>query len=199
MTFLRAFAVISVCLITFASGAKAGDAEGTVSQYHNQLQTAIADPSNDDDQSLFDALAPVMDVAFDFETMTKTIVGRQWAKADLDTQSRLLAAFRRVSIATYADQFSDLKQGEFEIVSSRDGPRGLKLVDSRLKTPDDNVSLVYVLRNKNGAWRIIDVLLDGGISELAVRASEYSNILKNSGPEGLIASLNKQSKDLLAN
>lgn len=181
------------------SGAKAEDAEGTVSKYHLQLQAAIADPNNVSDQSLYNALAPVMDIAFDFETMMKTIMGRRWAEANADTQSRLLAAFRRVSIATYADQFAGLKQGNFEIIGPRDGPRGLKLVESRLNTANERVSLVYVLRIKDDAWRIIDVLLDGGISELAVRASEYSSILKNSGPEGLVTSLNEQSKGLLAN
>jgi len=195
----RPIIVVCICLLTFMSGAKAEDAEGTVSKYHLQLQAAIADPNNVSDQSLYNALAPVMDIAFDFETMMKTIMGRRWAEANADTQSRLLAAFRRVSIATYADQFAGLKQGNFEIIGPRDGPRGLKLVESRLNTANERVSLVYVLRIKDDAWRIIDVLLDGGISELAVRASEYSSILKNSGPEGLVTSLNEQSKGLLAN
>ena len=199
MAHFRPIIVVCICLLTFMSGAKAEDAEGTVSKYHLQLQAAIADPNNVSDQSLYNALAPVMDIAFDFETMMKTIMGRRWAEANADTQSRLLAAFRRVSIATYADQFAGLKQGNFEIIGPRDGPRGLKLVESRLNTANERVSLVYVLRIKDDAWRIIDVLLDGGISELAVRASEYSSILKNSGPEGLVTSLNEQSKGLLAN
>ncbi len=199
VTLLRNMISIVFCLSLISVAASASDAETTVSTYHSRLLDALADPQNVTDKSRFDALAPAMDEAFDFETMTKTITGRNWTQASEATQSDLLAAFRQVSIAIYADQFADLKQGTFLVSGTRNGPRGLKLVDSTLKTPTENVSLIYVLRKKDGAWRIIDVLLDGGISELAVRASEYSNILKNSGPKGLVISLNNQTNALLAN
>lgn len=199
MKLLRIVSFVFTCLFLMTVGVSANDAKSTITTYHARLLSAITDPKNNSDALRFNALAPAMDEAFDFETMTKTIVGRSWAKADGTTKAELLAAFRHVSIAIYADQFADLKQGEFVISGTRDGPRGLKLVDSQLKTPEESVPLVYVLRNKDNAWRIIDVLLDGGISELAVRASEYSNILKTSGPKELIISLNDQAKTLLAN
>jgi len=197
LTLLRIGFSIVASLFLLTVTASADDAESTVNTYHTRLLSALADPKNDTDMSRFDALAPAMDEAFDFETMTKTIIGRRWAKADQATQSELLAAFRQVSIAIYADQFADLEHGKFVVSGTRDGPRGLKLVDSNLKASEENVPLVYVLRKKDCAWRIIDVLLDGGISELAVRASEYSTILKTSGPKGLVKSLNNQTNTLL--
>ena len=199
MKLLRIVFFVFTCLFVMPVAVSANDAKSTVMTYHAQLLSAIADLKNTSDALRLNALAPAMDKAFDFETMTKTIVGRSWAKADDTTKAELLAAFRQVSIAIYADQFAGLKQGEFIVSGTRDGPRGLKLVDSKLETPKESVPLVYVLRNKDNAWRIIDVLLDGGISELAVRASEYSNILKTSGPKGLVTSLNDQAKVLLAN
>ena len=199
MKLLRIVFFVFTCLFVMPVAVNANDAKSTVMTYHAQLLSAIADLKNTSDASRFNALAPSMDKAFDFETMTKTIVGRSWAKADDTTKAELLAAFRQVSIAIYADQFAGLKQGKFIVSGTRDGPRGLKLVDSKLEISKESVPLVYVLRNKDNAWRIIDVLLDGGISELAVRASEYSNILKTSGPKGLVTSLNDQAKVLLAN
>jgi len=196
---LRIVSFVFTCLFVMPVAVSANDAKSTVMTYHAQLLSAIADLKNTSDALRFNALASAMDKALDFETMTKTIVGRSWAKADDTTKAELLAAFRQVSIAIYADQFAGLKHGEFIVSGTRDGPRGLKLVDSKLETPKESVPLVYVLRNKDNAWRIIDVLLDGGISELAVRASEYSNILKTSGPKGLVTSLNDQAKVLLAN
>ena len=199
MKLLRIVSFVFTCLFVMPVAVSANDAKSTVMTYHAQLLSAIGDLKNTSDALRFNALAPAMDKALDFETMTKTIIGRSWAKADDTTKAELLAAFRQVSIAIYTDQFAGLKQGEFIVSGTRDGPRGLKLVDSKLETPKESVPLVYVLRNKDNAWRIIDVLLDGGISELAVRASEYSNILKTSGPKGLVTSLNDQAKVLLAN
>jgi len=171
----------------------------TVDTYHDRLLASITQSAGKSDQARFTALAPAMDAAFDFESMIKTAAGTYWSKASDSARQALLAAFRRVSIATYADQFAGVKDGRFVIDGSRTGPRGLKLVDSRLKTADEDVSLTYVVRNRGGNWLIIDVLLQGGISELALRASEYASTLKNGGTEALTQTLNAQAASLLAN
>ncbi|MGI9431564.1 MAG: ABC transporter substrate-binding protein, partial [Myxococcota bacterium] len=36
-----------------------------------------------------------------------------------------------------------------------------------------------------GAWRIIDVFLNGTVSELALRRSEYSSVIRSDGYEAL--------------
>ncbi len=196
---IRYLMVVSFCLIAFTNNAHAESPKDVVELYHQRLLAALSAPTSTSDKARFDALAPAMDQAFDFETMIKTVVGRNWARSDASTQAALLGAFRQVSIATYADQFAGLKDGHFIVSGTRTGPRGLMLVDSVLKTPDEGVTLIYVTREKDGAWRIIDVLLDGGISELALRASEYAKILKSGGPENLINSLNEQTSSLLEN
>jgi phospholipid transport system substrate-binding protein len=45
---------------------------------------------------------------------------------------------------------------------------------------------------------VIDVFLDGTISELANRRAEFTEILKSGGPDALIASLRQQGDKLLA-
>ncbi|WNK01685.1 ABC transporter substrate-binding protein [Thalassospiraceae bacterium LMO-JJ14] len=170
----------------------------TVSTYHDQLLQSVRDSAGKTDMARFTSLAPAMDAAFDFESMIKTAAGTHWGKASAESQRALLDAFRRVSIATYADQFAGLTSGAFIIKGSRNGPRGLKLVDCELKTGDENVAISYVVRNKNGDWLIVDVLLKGGISELALRASEYASTLKKGGAEALARTLNEQATALLA-
>ncbi|MEK9723668.1 MAG: ABC transporter substrate-binding protein, partial [Rhodospirillaceae bacterium] len=59
-----------------------------------------------------------------------------------------------------------------------------------------DVPLTYVTREVQGAWRIIDVLVDAGISELAVRRSEYRLILKTDGIDGLITVLGDKASAL---
>jgi phospholipid transport system substrate-binding protein len=170
----------------------------TIRTYHDRLLDSIASTAGETDQARYEKLAPAMDAAFDFESMIKTAAGSHWGKASADAREALLAAFRRVSIATYADQFGGMKGGEFVIQGTRNGPRGLKLVDCQLKTGTESVPLSYVVRNKDGQWLIIDVLLDGGISELALRASEYASTLKGGGTEALTKTLNDQATALLA-
>ena len=41
-------------------------------------------------------------------------------------------------------------------------------------------------------WQIFDILLTGSISEIATKKSEFFNIIKNSGAEGLIDRINQK-------
>ena len=60
------------------------------------------------------------------------------------------------------------------------------------------VAINYLLRKTGPEWKIVDVYLDGTISELASRRAEFTSILKAGGPDALIASLRKQGDKLLA-
>jgi len=61
---------------------------------------------------------------------------------------------------------------------------------------EDDVQLNYRLMKRNGEWRVIDVYLNGTVSELALRRSEYSSALKREGFEQLIASIETKIQDL---
>lgn len=178
----------------------ATDAEQVVSSFHRDLLQILGEQADQSDQARYDALQHTMDSAFNFDVMIKTISGRHWREASEAERTALRQAFRDVSIATYADQYAGLTDGSFQTITSREGPRGLKLVDTELKTSSKKVRLTYVLREKDSDWQIIDVLLDGGkISELARKASEYSKTLKDGGANALISVLGNQKRSLLEN
>ena len=65
-----------------------------------------------------------------------------------------------------------------------------------IKSNGEPVSVNYVLHDNDHAWQIRDAYLSGSISELATRRSEFANILRVSGIDGLITSLNKKADDL---
>jgi len=54
------------------------------------------------------------------------------------------------------------------------------------------------MHRKGDSWLISDIYLDGAISEVATRRSEFSAILKNEGTEGLIAALNRKTDALIS-
>jgi phospholipid transport system substrate-binding protein len=58
------------------------------------------------------------------------------------------------------------------------------------------VSINFILHDNDIAWQIRDVYLEGAISELATRRSEFALMLRTSGIDGLIDSLNKKADDL---
>ena len=73
------------------------------------------------------------------------------------------------------------------------------IVKSTLIDPGgEDVELNYRMRQVNGDWRIIDVYLDGTVSELALRRSEFVSIVKRENLEALLAALDQKIAKLAA-
>jgi phospholipid transport system substrate-binding protein len=108
-------------------------------------------------------------------------------------------AFGHMSVATYAMRFNGWSGQAFETLGTDPGPRGTILVKTQISAAgDEPVALTYVMnQGEGGNWRIIDILLKGTISEMAVKKSEYANILNSKGLSGLTEALNTQADKLL--
>ena len=52
------------------------------------------------------------------------------------------------------------------------------------------------MRDDNGSWRAVDVLIEGSISRVAVQRSDFRKILASGDAEALIASLRHKIADL---
>ena len=104
-----------------------------------------------------------------------------------------------MTTATYANRFDGFSGERFEVLQTADQPNGDKIVKTRIVQSDgEAVQLNYLMRNTGGAWKIIDVYLNGTISELASRRAEFGSILKSGGPNALVSALTKQGDKLLA-
>ena len=170
----------------------------TVEAFHDQLLAVMKDANGLPVQARFDRLAGTMDTTFDLRRMIQVASTPQWASADETQRTRLFAAFRQLSIATYAAQFDGYSGEKFETVGERSGPQNTVLVETRIiESTGAKVGLTYVLKQSGERWLIADILLDNSVSQLAVRRSEYRRILKDSGIPGLIDTLDGKAAELL--
>ena len=62
-----------------------------------------------------------------------------------------------------------------------------------VKANGEPVNVDYMVHRSSAGWLISDIYLDGAISEVATRRSEFAAILKNEGIDGLIAALNRKA------
>ena len=72
-------------------------------------------------------------------------------------------------------------------------PSGVMVRSRIIKASGELVKVDYMMRRNGESWLISDIYLDGAISEVATRRSEFSTILKNEGIDGLIAALNRKA------
>jgi len=70
---------------------------------------------------------------------------------------------------------------------------GVMVRSQIIKANGEPVKIDYLMRRNGAGWLISDIYLDGAISEVATRRSEFAAILKNDGADGLIAALNRKA------
>jgi len=147
----------------------------------------------------YDRLAPILFETYDVPLMARIAVGPTWPSIPLVQQSGLVTAFSQMMVATYASRFDDYSGERFEILQTEEQPPADKIVRTRITQSNGKVpSLNYLMRRSGTEWKVVDVFLDGTISELASRRAEFTAILKSGGPDALISSLRRQGEKLLA-
>jgi phospholipid transport system substrate-binding protein len=138
----------------------------------------------------YEKLQPVMTRLYDFALMSRIAVGAYWKGLAEDKRQRLIDAFTRMSIATYAARFDGFSGERFEIVSAEKSVRNTMLVKTRLiKSDGTPVALNYLTRPSGDDWRIIDVFLDARFSELARLRADYTAVIKRQGFDNLLATI----------
>jgi phospholipid transport system substrate-binding protein len=178
--------------------AKSG-ATAVVDRLHDALIGVMRDAKKLGYAGRYDRLAPVMRDCFDLPFMAEKSVGRFWDTATPEDQKTLVDTFSRYTIANYAGRFDSYSGQSFESLAEEPSTHGTVLVRTRLVGPTtEEVHLDYRLRFEDGGWRIIDVYFNGTVSELALRRSEYSSMIRREGFKALLAALDKRIADLAA-
>ena len=137
-----------------------------------------------------EALAPVLAASFDFPFMSRLALGSEWRRLDEMQRQRWVSTFQDLSLATYAARFDGFSGESFATDATEGAARDTVLVKTRLVRADDEpVHLNYRLRQNGGNWRIIDIYLNETVSEVALRRSEFTEVLERSGFEALVAEL----------
>ncbi|MCG8511953.1 MAG: ABC transporter substrate-binding protein [Rhodospirillales bacterium] len=200
-----ALLAVAVTLSAAANGraAETADVVGpadVVGQFHDSLLAVMKEADALGVHGRFERLADPVSKAFDLKRMIRVASNPYWKSVGEDKQAALVEAFGRMSTATYAFQFKGYSGERFETQETRPGPRGTLFVVTKILAEDgsDEADLTYVMKKGNGRWKIADVLLDNKISQLAIRISEYRNVLKTGGIDGLITSLHEAADKLLS-
>jgi len=178
-----------------AEAPESASASSVVKNFYAQLVETMKQGEKLGFDGRFKKLQPAVQAAFDLPTMTRLAVGLVWTKATPEEQKQLIDGFTSFSTANYANNFTSFNGEQFDVTSERAFKDGV-IVETKL-TPKDHavVALNYLMRkNDHGAWKIIDVFLDGSISELANRRSEFGAIAGREGIPALVNTLGTKSK-----
>lgn len=124
--------------------------------------------------------------------IARIVVGKEWEKLSEEQQQKLVDVFSRLSIASYAHNFKDYSGESFVFDSEEETTRGGVVLHSHLVIPGDKpVKFDYMLKEKGSSWRIINIIANG-VSDLALKRSEYTTILQREGFDALMTKINEK-------
>lgn len=162
--------------------------EVVVERLHRALE-AISDTAVGERYGALEA--PVLET-HDLDYMLQLILRGQWDKFSPEQQEQLLARFRKLSVWDYVNHFGDLDEGQFKITGQRQLNDQRAKINAQLDTPKRLVEFIYTLNRNDEGWRIVSILADG-VSELALRRSEYLRHYNAEGFEGLMQALEQEA------
>lgn len=143
------------------------------------------------------SLLPVIEQVFAMPLVTRLAVGPEWATFAPDQQKALIAAYTRFTVANYVHNFHDFDGQKFEIDDNVLNRGADKVVRTQvIPTHDVPVTLLYRMHEADGTWKVVDVISDG-VSQLALRRSDFAVALAAGGAPALIDHLDKSSDRLM--
>jgi len=188
-------AVLVLAALVPAEGAEA-PASALIERFHETLIGVMKKAETLGFEGRYEKLAPAVKETFNLAFMARFAAGSHWKRLSADQRGKLIEAFSALTIATYAERFDGYSGERFDILNETQFRRRTRLVKTGLvKSDGETIILNYLVGQRGGKWGVIDVHFKG-VSELAVRRSEYTSVLKRKGFGTLIAVIEKKIANL---
>lgn len=123
---------------------------------------------------------------FDFDTMSRLVLGRNWKSLSAPQQEEFQREFRTLLSESYGRRIDRYQQEKVAIVGERSEERGDVTVQTKIVGGQANdLQVDYRLRQKEGSWRVIDVVVEGA-SLLSNYRSQFAEVMSQGGAETLL-------------
>ena len=167
------------------------DARGFIQDTADDVLAVLKNQGLSSDQKI----RQIEDIAyarFDFETMARLVLARNWSKLTPEQQKEFVQEFRRHLSVTSGKNIENYRNETIEIASDREEARGDWTVKTRILRSGDDVLVDYRLRKTDGQWRIIDVTIER-VSLVANFRSQLQDVVSNKGADAMLEMLREKN------
>ena len=134
---------------------------------------------------------------FNFVSMSALAMGQSWNKATAEQRKRVTEEFKTLLVRTYASALASYSTQKFDFRPLRARPSDTDVtVNVRvLQQGAQPVPIDYSLEKTPSGWKVYDVMV-GGVSLVANYRTEFNNLVRESGVDGLIKNLSAKNRVL---
>ena len=165
-------------------------AEAFISDAADRTLAILNAPGADDTQRLAGMNELLFQLA-DVPLIARLVLGRHWRAASEPQRTAYLDAFRVYAVDSLAYRFARLGGGVSYRLLGRcvaDGSDALVPIEVTLPNRPDPVRIEWRVRETDGAYRLIDVAVEG-VSLVVSNRSEFDSVVNRQGLDALIAQI----------
>lgn len=132
---------------------------------------------------------------FDFELMSRWVLGRAWQQASPDQRHRFTEEFRTLLVRTYAKALLEYANEEVRVPpqpGAANGNEATIKTEVRLKAGQP-IQINYSMHLGNDAWKVYDVTVDG-VSLVTNYRGTFATQIRDSGLDAVIADLQQRNR-----
>jgi phospholipid transport system substrate-binding protein len=181
--------VASLALAWFAGAAPGGAGSNGPSAVIRDTADAVVAVLNDGALDPAQRRKRIEDIAyerFDFDTISRLVLGRNWKALSPAQQDEFRREFRTLLSESYGRRIDRYEQEQVKILGERAEQRGDVTVQTKIVGGQANdLEVDYRLRQKDGAWLVIDVVVEGA-SLLSNYRSQFAEVWSQGGADGLL-------------
>ena len=185
--------VLALALPAFAPAfaAPADDARATMQKTVDDVLVILGDKSLPL-ATKRDRIQAIAYERFDFETMSKLVLKRDWKKFDAAQQQEFVTEFREHLSARYGENLGRYENEKVQVTSHHAETNGDVSVKTVIRGGKfDGTPVDYRLRNAS-QWRVIDVVIEN-VSLVSSFRTQFADVLAKGGPTGVLAKLKERN------
>jgi len=132
----------------------------------------------------------------DFETLSKLVLARNWSRFTEPQRGEFMDLFKNHLSMTYGRNVESYKNEKVQVAGSRPESGGDVTVKSKIVRDGggaNDILVDYRLRQRDGQWKIIDVVIEG-VSLVSNFRSQFQDVVASGGPERLLALLREKNE-----
>jgi phospholipid transport system substrate-binding protein len=189
---IRTVALAGIAVFSIAASAPAPGPREVVASTVDAVLAVLKDAKLTP-EARRDRIVEIAYERFDFATMSKLVLAKYWKRFDPAQREEFLKEFKDFLAHRYGDRIDRYEQEKVEIVGERTAKGGDAIIQTRIDRPRAEAVLVdYRLRSREGAWRVIDVKIEG-ISLVSNYRDQFHEVLSHGGPEKLLTQLRERN------
>jgi phospholipid transport system substrate-binding protein len=188
------------CLMTGMAQAAAKSAEAVVKETSDGVIERIESQRSlleSNPEQIYDLVNEFVIPHFDFVSMSKWVLGKNWKSATEAQRSKFVEQFQTLLVRTYARALLEYSGQEIKYFPVEQNPKSnLAVVKTELTSSGAQpFPVAYRMHQKNEEWKVVDVAVDG-VSLVSTYRGSFATQIKKDGFDSLIQQLTDKNAKL---